>query len=59
MGIYPEYEKECPNAEKVKYNAMYVPVYPRLSQASLKHVIDAIPHALEQSAAQPRLAKKA
>ena len=49
LGIYPEYEKKCPNAEHVKSNAMYIPVYPRLGEASLKHVIEAIPYALEQS----------
>lgn len=49
LGIYPEYEKKCPNAERVKNNAMYIPVYPRLGEKALKHVIDAIPHALQQS----------
>lgn len=49
LGIYPEYEKKCPNAERVKNNAMYIPVYPRLGETSLKHVIDAIPLALAQS----------
>jgi perosamine synthetase len=49
LGIYPEYEKKCPNAERVKNNAMYIPVYPRLGATALEHVIDAIPYALEQS----------
>ncbi|MBX9718121.1 MAG: DegT/DnrJ/EryC1/StrS family aminotransferase [Microbacteriaceae bacterium] len=49
LGIYPEYEKECPNAERVKNNAMYIAVYPRLGKRALKHVIDAIPYALERS----------
>jgi perosamine synthetase len=49
LGIYPEYEEKCPNAEHVKNNAMYIPVYPRLGERALKHIIDAIPYALEQS----------
>ncbi len=49
LGIYPEYEKKCPNAERVKNNAMYIPVYPRLGDRALERVIDAIPYALEQS----------
>ncbi|KUH75795.1 hypothetical protein AU184_15550 [Mycolicibacterium novocastrense] len=49
LGIYPEYEKWCPNAERVKTNAMYIPVYPRLGESSLNHVIDAIPYALTRS----------
>lgn len=49
LGIYPEYEKKCPNAERVKSNAMYIPVYPRLGDRALKHVIEAIPRALQQS----------
>lgn len=49
LGIYPDYEKKCPNAERVKNNAMYIPVYPRLGERSLQHVIDAITDALEQS----------
>ncbi|OBF18233.1 hypothetical protein A5725_21380 [Mycobacterium kubicae] len=49
LGIYPEYEKKCPNAERVKNSAMYIPVYPRLGQKALRNVIEAIPYALEQS----------
>ncbi|OBH56559.1 DegT/DnrJ/EryC1/StrS aminotransferase family protein [Mycobacterium sp. E2479] len=49
LGIYPEFEEKCPNAERVKNNAMYIPVYPRLGERSVKHVIDAISYALEQS----------
>lgn len=49
LGIYPDYEKSCPNAERVKNNAMYIPVYPRLGERALNHIIDAIPYALEQS----------
>ncbi|OBG93806.1 hypothetical protein A5697_03770 [Mycobacterium sp. E3251] len=49
LGIYPEYEVKCPNAERVKNNAMYVPVYPRLGRTALKQVIDAIPDAFNQS----------
>jgi perosamine synthetase len=49
LGIYREYEKKCPNAERVNNNAMYIPVYPRLGERALKHIIDAIPYALEQS----------
>lgn len=49
LGIYPEFERKCPNAERVKNNAMYIPVYPRLGERALQHVIDAIPFALEAS----------
>ncbi len=49
LGIYPEYEKKCANAERVKNNAMYIPIYPRLGGRVLEHIIEAIPYALEQS----------
>lgn len=49
LGIYPDFEKKCPNAERVKNNAMYIPVYPRLGDRALKHVIDAVPYALQRS----------
>lgn len=50
LGIYPEYEKECPNAERLKNNAMYIPVYPRIGQRDLERVTEAIRLALRQSA---------
>lgn len=49
LGIYPEYEKKCPNAERVKNNAMYIPVYPRLGETALQRIISAITYALKQS----------
>jgi dTDP-4-amino-4,6-dideoxygalactose transaminase len=49
LGIYPEYEEKCPNAERVKNNAMYIPVYPRVGERALKHIIEGIAYALEQS----------
>jgi len=49
LGIYPEYEEKCPNAERLKTNAMYIPVYPRIGEKALRHVIDAVPQALGQS----------
>lgn len=49
LGIYLEYEKKCPNAERVKNSAMYIPIYPRLGGRALKRVTDAIPHALQHS----------
>jgi dTDP-4-amino-4,6-dideoxygalactose transaminase len=49
LGIYPEYEKKCPNAELIKHNAMYIPVYPRIGKRTLEHIEKAITEALEES----------
>ena len=53
LGIYPEHEKKCPNAEFVKNNAMYIPVYPRLEKRALERIEEAIQHALERSTSSP------
>jgi len=38
LGIYPEYERACPNAEFLKSNGMYVPNNPRLSARDLERI---------------------
>lgn len=38
LGIYPEFERPCPNAEYVKQTAMFIPAYPRLSRSDVKRV---------------------
>lgn len=53
LGIYPDYEKKCPNAELIKNNAMYIPVYPRLGESALKHVAASIAEALEEAGGAP------
>ena len=49
LGIYPEHEKPCPNAEYVKYNALFVPAHPRLTCRDLEHVKSALKDALGQT----------
>jgi len=49
LGIYPEHEKKCQNAERIKHNAMYIPVYPRLDDRARKHIARAIADALEEA----------
>lgn len=46
LGIYPEYERRCPNAEYVKRNALYVPVYGRLTRRELERIQEALRDAL-------------
>lgn len=46
LGIYPEYETACPNAELVKTNAMYVPINSRLSARDLERICGTIAMAL-------------
>lgn len=51
LGIYPEHEKKCQNAERIKHNAMYVPVYPRLDDSARKHIALAIVDTLKEEGA--------
>ena len=46
LGIYPEYERPCPNAEFLKTHGMYVPINPRLSERELERIISAVRRAL-------------
>ncbi len=46
LGIYPEYERACPNAEFVKTNAMYIPINPRLTARDLERIEGALQQAL-------------
>ena len=46
LGIYPEYERACPNAEFVKKYGMYVPINPRLTPRDLENIRGALEQAL-------------
>ena len=46
LGIYPEHERACPNAEFVKTHGMYVPINPRLTARDLERIKGALERAL-------------
>ena len=53
LGIYPEYETSCPNAEFVKHHAFLVPVYPRLSARDLERVGNALREVIPEKGGVP------
>ena len=42
LGIYPGYEETCPNAEYLKYKALFIPAHSTLSNKDLNHIINTL-----------------
>jgi len=42
LGVYPEYERSCPTARRVKESGLYVPAHVRVSSRGLRRVADAL-----------------
>lgn len=38
LGLYPEFEMPCPNAERVKRDGLFIPAHHRLSEGDLRRV---------------------
>ena len=55
LGLYPEHERPCPSARRIREHALYVPVHARLTPRQLARVTRAVVRRLGPVVAAARL----